>query len=64
LEADYSAGRKHLDKTGRCTTIIVLEEREEPDDLGPHMWNHQCAISIALGTMMVLDDPDLHVTRV
>jgi hypothetical protein len=27
------------------------------------MRNHHCTISIALGTTMVLDDPDLHATK-
>jgi hypothetical protein len=36
---------------------------EEPDDLGPHMWNHHRAVVVALDTTMVPDDLDLHVTR-
>jgi hypothetical protein len=63
LEADYNAGRTHPDKTGRHATIIVPDMMEEPDDLGPHMWNHHRAVIVALDTTMVPDDLDLHVTR-
>jgi hypothetical protein len=44
-------------------TIIVFDEREEPDDLGPHIQNHHRIVTISLGTMMVPDDSDLHVTK-
>jgi hypothetical protein len=58
LEEDYNAGRTHPDKTGRRATIIVLGERD-----ASHMRNHHRVVAIALGTMLVPDGPDLHVTR-
>jgi hypothetical protein len=63
LEADYNAGKTHLDKIGRRATIIVLGERKELKDLAPHMRNHHRIFAIALGTMMVPNGLDLHVMR-